>query len=53
MAIDLEASWLEVLHEEFEKDYMLNLKKFLKQEKEAGYKIYPKGGDIFNAFIDE
>ena len=50
MAIELESSWLEVLHEEFEKDYMLKLKQFLKEEKEAGYKIYPKGGDIFNAF---
>src|ERR1700743_1416625 len=50
MAIDLEPSWLEVLHGEFEKDYMLKLKQFLKQEKEAGHKVYPKGGDIFNAF---
>lgn len=50
MAIDLEPSWLEILHEEFEKDYMIKLKQFLKQEKEAGHKVYPKGGDIFNAF---
>lgn len=50
MAIELESSWLEVLHEEFEKDYMLKLKQFLKEERDAGYKIYPKGGDIFNAF---
>ncbi len=50
MAIDLEPSWLEVLHDEFEKDYMLKLKQFLKQEKEAGHKVYPKGSDIFNAF---
>lgn len=50
MAIELESSWLEVLHDEFEKDYMLKLKQFLKEEKEAGYKIYPKGADIFNAF---
>ncbi|HTI59375.1 uracil-DNA glycosylase [Mucilaginibacter sp.] len=50
MAIDLEASWLKVLHKEFEKDYMIKLKAFLKQEKDAGYKIYPKGTDIFNAF---
>ena len=50
MAIDLEPSWLEVLHEEFDKNYMINLREFLKQEKAAGYKIYPKGGDIFNAF---
>jgi uracil-DNA glycosylase len=50
MAIELEPSWLEVLGEEFDKDYMVSLKKFLKEEKEAGYKIYPKGSDIFNAF---
>ncbi|MDT3401887.1 uracil-DNA glycosylase [Mucilaginibacter terrae] len=50
MAIDLEPSWLKVLHEEFEKDYMHQLKEFLIQEKEAGQKVYPKGSDIFNAF---
>jgi uracil-DNA glycosylase len=50
MAIDLEPSWLKVLHEEFEKDYMIKLKQFLKEEKEAGHKVYPKGSDIFNAF---
>ena len=50
MAIELEASWLEVLSDEFEKDYMLKLRQFLKEEKQAGKTIYPKGGDIFNAF---
>jgi len=50
MAIDLEPSWLKVLQGEFEKDYMIKLKTFLKHEKDAGYKIYPKGADIFNAF---
>jgi uracil-DNA glycosylase len=50
MAIELEASWLQVLVNEFEKDYMLKLKQFLKEEKEAGQIIYPKGSDIFNAF---
>ncbi len=50
MAIELEPSWLKVLGTEFEKDYMLKLKQFLKEEKESGQMIYPKGGDIFNAF---
>ncbi len=50
MAIELEKSWLEVLGDEFEKDYMLKLKQFLTNEKQAGKIIYPKGGDIFNAF---
>ncbi len=50
MAIELEKSWLEVLRDEFEKGYMLRLKQFLMEEKQAGKIIYPKGGDIFNAF---
>src|SRR5579872_1245042 len=50
MAIDLEPSWLAVLSDEFGKDYMLRLKAFLNNEKRAGYKIYPNGSDIFNAF---
>jgi uracil-DNA glycosylase len=50
MAVDLEASWLEVLGDEFDKDYMLKLKEFLKEEKQGGNTIYPKGSDIFNAF---
>ena len=43
MAIELEQSWLAVLGDEFEKDYMLKLKQFLKEEKESGQIIYPKG----------
>lgn len=50
MAIDLEPSWLNLLEAEFNKEYMIKLKQFLKEEKEAGNKIYPKGTDIFNAF---
>jgi uracil-DNA glycosylase len=50
MAVEIESSWLQILHDEFEKPYMLHLKQFLKQEKEAGHKVYPKGSDIFNAF---
>jgi uracil-DNA glycosylase len=50
MAVEIESSWLKVLNDEFEKDYMLKLKQFLKEEKEAGHKVYPKGSDIFNAF---
>ena len=50
MAVDLEPSWLEVLADEFDKDYMVQLRLFLKNEKQAGNKIYPKGSDIFNAF---
>jgi len=50
MAVDLEPSWLKVLGAEFDKPYMKALKDFLQQEKQAGYTIYPKGTDIFNAF---
>lgn len=50
MSAALEPGWLSVLDSEFEKPYMKNLKLFLLQEKEAGYTIYPKGADIFNAF---
>ncbi|SHM25820.1 uracil-DNA glycosylase [Mucilaginibacter sp. OK098] len=50
MAVELKPSWLKVLSDEFDKPYMADLKKFLKEEKDAGYKIYPKNADIFNAF---
>jgi uracil-DNA glycosylase len=50
MAVELEPSWLEVLGDEFDKDYMVQLRQFLKNEKQEGHKIYPKGSDIFNAF---
>ncbi|HEY2583516.1 MAG TPA: uracil-DNA glycosylase [Mucilaginibacter sp.] len=50
MAIELEPSWLEVLSDEFDKSYMVQLRQFLKDERQSGNKIYPKGSDIFNAF---
>jgi uracil-DNA glycosylase len=49
MSPSLESSWLAVLDQEFEKDYMKSLKAFLQEEKEKGLTIYPKGTDIFNA----
>jgi uracil-DNA glycosylase len=50
MAIQIEDSWKEVLAEEFEKDYMKNIRTFLQAEKDAGKVIYPPGNLIFNAF---
>jgi uracil-DNA glycosylase len=50
MAIELEPSWLAVLGDEFDKPYMVQLRQFLANEKQAGHKVYPKGSDIFNAF---
>ncbi|EHQ30695.1 uracil-DNA glycosylase [Mucilaginibacter paludis] len=50
MSIELEPSWLNILKSEFEQDYMLKLKNFLKEEKNTGQVVYPRGKDIFNAF---
>ncbi len=47
--IDLEPGWLHQLEHEFEQPYMQQLKQFLLQEQQQKV-IYPKGGDIFNAF---
>ena len=49
MEVKIEESWKEVLKEEFEKDYFVNLTSFVRQE----YKektIYPKASNVFNAF---
>jgi uracil-DNA glycosylase len=45
---DIEQSWKVVLLEEFNKDYFIQLKQFLLDEKKQ-YSIFPKGKDIFNA----
>ena len=50
MALNFEPSWLEVLHDEFEKDYMKKLRHFLNEEQDAGHRTYPRNADIFNAF---
>jgi uracil-DNA glycosylase len=47
--IDLEASWLAELQNEFKKDYMRQLREFLLAEKVAHKQIYPPGKLIFNA----
>jgi uracil-DNA glycosylase len=48
--VKIEPSWKEVLKDEFNKDYFLELAAFLKMEKAAGKVIYPPGGLIFHAF---
>jgi uracil-DNA glycosylase len=48
--IRLEPSWLSRLGDEFDKEYMSQLREFLKQEKRAGKRIYPPGSELFNAF---
>lgn len=47
--IHLEASWKRRLEGEFSKDYMVNLRKFLLERKQARAVIYPPGPKIFNA----
>ncbi len=45
----MEASWLQVLKPEFEKNYFKQLKQFLLTEKQQ-HTVYPPGKFIFNAF---
>jgi uracil-DNA glycosylase len=45
----LDSSWEFLLREEFQKDYYLNLKKFLALEV-AIYQIYPSSDKVFDAF---
>lgn len=48
--VQLEPSWLEHLATEFQQPYMEALRAFLQREKLAGKRVFPPGGDIFNAF---
>ena len=48
--IKLDPAWKLVLQDEFEQDYMQELRAFLQAEKQAGKRIYPPGSQIFNAF---
>lgn len=50
-AFPLHPSWVKYLGDEFEKPYMKELSTFLKSEKQKGKLIYPKGSDIFQAFV--
>lgn len=48
--LPLEPGWQSILGDEFDKDYMRELKTFLKREKAARKVIYPTSADWFNAF---
>lgn len=48
--MQMDESWLEKLLNEFSKNYMQELKVFLREEKKARQTIYPKEEEIFNAF---
>ncbi len=45
----MQGQWGELLKEEFQKDYMVNLLEFVKQEREE-FTVYPKEEDVFTAF---
>lgn len=47
--VKLDASWLAVVGDEFDKPYMTQLKAFLLAEKNAGKIIYPAASNWFNA----
>ncbi len=46
----LDKKWQTLFKKEFAKDYMGELKNFLKDEKKSGQKVYPPQQDFFNAF---
>ena len=46
---NIEPSWLKVLHEEFNKPYMADLREFLRNEKN-NHTIYPRFSETFKAF---
>lgn len=46
----IEPSWQAAIGDEFTQLYMQDLRKFLRQEKDARKIIYPKGKNIFKAF---
>ena len=48
-SVRLEASWKALLLEEFEKDYMKKLKRFLLSEIKQNKRIYPKPEEYFSA----
>ncbi len=50
MDVNIEHTWKEALHDEFEKPYFESLVRFLHDEKDAGKVIYPPGSLIFKAF---
>lgn len=46
----MDNSWLEVLKDEFEKDYFKDIKKQIEDDIKSGTTIYPQPKNIFNAF---
>lgn len=50
MDVKIEPGWKEILKDEFNKEYFLQIVTWLKTEKISGKTIYPPGSLIFNAF---
>ncbi len=50
MDVKIEQTWKNALAGEFEKPYFASLVRFLHEEKAAGKKVFPPGGQIFRAF---
>ena len=50
VAIKIEPSWKAKLESEFSKPYFVELRNFIRKEKEAGKKIFPPANRIFAAF---
>ncbi len=48
--IQLEASWKKQLADEFDKDYMQNLRRFLRTQYQSGKTIFPNKKEYFSAF---
>lgn len=49
MNVKLEPSWLQLLQDQFDQPYFIQIKNFLLQERAAKNVIYPPGGKIFAA----
>ena len=50
-SVQLEASWLTLLADQFDQPYMQQLREFLVAEKRTGKTIYPPGANMFAAQI--
>jgi uracil-DNA glycosylase len=50
MDVKIDGTWKQVLKDEFDKPYFLEIVNFLRTEKMAGKTIFPPGSLIFNAF---
>ena len=50
MEVKIEQTWKNALASEFEKPYFASLVRFLHAERQAGWRVFPPGSQIFRAF---